>query len=146
MENLQPGDAVQSSAAPNEPSRSPSRRATKWTIFAALVAFLPIPFVIPFFAMAIVPISYLLLLFINVGIVGFCYGLIATLIVYGISKGLCGLIYDSNTPSTRTGIVWALVLILFIASLFPIYKPGLDPPKPNVNIVGLFLHGIPVGQ
>lgn len=147
MESLQPGDVVQSSPPPQDPTQSPSRQAVKWTIFAALVAFLPIPFVIPFVAMAIVPMSFLILAsVVAVSFIFLCYSLVAALVVYGIATGLSGLIYDANTPATRTWLLRALVLILFIASLFPIYKPGLDPPKPNVNIISLFLHGIPVGQ
>lgn len=143
MENRTAGDVCKSTPAPGQ---SPSRRAAELAIFGALVAFLPIPFVVPFWAIAIVPISYLVLSGGKVGMVGLCYGLVAALVVYGASKMLCRLIYDARTQSTRTWFLSAFVLILFVASLLPIYKPGLDPPKPRVNILTLFQHGIPVGQ
>jgi hypothetical protein len=146
MGNRQAGNVFQSTPAPNEPGQSPSRRAAELVIFGTLVAFLPIPFVVPFWAIAIVPISYLVGSVGTVGMVGLCYGLVAALVVYGISRLLCRLIYYAKTQSTRPRFLRALVLILFVASLLPIYKPGLDPPRPRVNILTLFQHGIPVGQ
>jgi hypothetical protein len=122
------------------------RLAAQLAVFAALVAFLPIPLVIPFWAIAIVPVSYLVISAGRVGSVGLVYGLVAAVFLYVIAKFLCNLIFRAQEPGMRKALVVAVVAILFVLSFLPIYKPGLDPPKPVVNIVGLFQRGISVGQ
>jgi hypothetical protein len=128
-------------------------------VFAALLAFLPVPLIIPFVVMALIPMSLLVFAFlfflfavlhggppISVAIFfGFCILVIAP-ILYGIAKLLCSLIYRVRDRSTRITLVAAFVLTLFAMSLLPIYKPGLDPPKPSVNIIGLFRSTISGGQ
>ena len=132
-----------STLEPSQPPQAPSRRPTEFIVFAALVAFLPIPFVIPFWAAALVPISYLVCSF---GVGGLVYGLVCATILFGVAKLLCRLIYLARERTTRIRWATALVLILFVMSLLPIYKPGLDPPTAGVNIIGLFRAGIPLGQ
>lgn len=123
-----------------------SRRAITLVVLVALVAFLPVPFFIPFWAAALVPVSYLLLAVRHVGAVGACYALVAALGLFGIAKFVIARINRVEKPSTQVRIVVALVLILAVLSLLPIYKPGLDPERPAVNLVGLFRVGISVGQ
>jgi hypothetical protein len=118
----------------------------QFAVFAALIAFLPIPLVIPFWAIAIVPVSYLLVSAPRVGKIGLGYGLVAALLLYVIAKVLCKLIYLAPEAAVRKALVITVMVILFVLSFLPIYKPGLDPPKPAVNLVGLFQHGIRVGQ
>ena len=74
------------------------------------------------------------------------YGLVCATILYGVAKLLCRLIYLAPERTTRSRWLTALVLILFVMSLLPVYKPGLDPPTAGVNIIGLFRAGIPLGQ
>ena len=133
----------ESTPEPVQPPKGFGQREALAIIFAALLAFLPIPFLVPFWAMAVVPVSFLV---ISAGAGGLAYGLLCSLVLYRVAKLLCWLIYQAEERSTRIRLVTALVLTLSVLSLLPIYKPGLDPPKPAVNIIGLFRAGIPTGQ
>lgn len=134
----------------------PSRRKSELIIFAALLAFLPIPLIIPFFIMALLPMSLFIVAFFFAILPGgppasyavfpgLCILVLAP-IWYGLAKWLCWLIYLARDRSTRIKLVTAFVLVLSVLSLFPIYTPGLDPPRPAVNIIGIFRSVIPVGQ
>lgn len=133
------------SASDPQPSMA-SGRAAQLGIFAALVAFLPIPLIIPFWAIAIVPVSYLVLPGGRVGKVGAAYGLVAALGLYVAAIVLNRMAKSIRHRHARNALVITFMLTLAALSLLPIYKPGLDPRRPNVNIVKLFQHGIPVSQ
>jgi hypothetical protein len=139
-------DAPPEGAVAPSADRAPPQRAIKWILFAALVAFLPVPFYVPFWAMAHVPVSYLLFSVKRVGVVGVIFGILAMLIEFAIAAIAAHFIQRASERNIRTTILAALIAALAMMSLSPVYKPGLDPLRPGVNIIKLFKQGIPVGQ
>jgi hypothetical protein len=123
-----------------------SSRAAQWVIFVALTAFLPIPFMVPFWAMATVPVSYLISSGSRVGKIGVAYGLVSAGGFLVVSMLLNRLLKLIPNRIARTMLVVVFVMMLAIASVLPIYRPRMDPMRPGINIVTLFQQGIPVGQ
>jgi hypothetical protein len=139
-------DASSSPAVAQQSVPMARSRAGQWIIFVALAFFLPIPFMVPFWATASVPVSYLISSGSRVGKIGVAYGLVAAVGLFIVSTLLNRLLTLIPNRIARNVLVIALMLILAIASLLPIYRPRMDPLRPGINIVTLFQQGIPVGQ
>jgi hypothetical protein len=134
-------------ATENDPNALSHRgKGAQWAMFAASAIFFPIPFIIPFWAVATVPVSYLISSGSRVGKIGVAYGLVAAGGQFVISMLLNRLLHLIPNRITRNLLVVVFVIMLAIASLLPIYRPRMDPMRPGVNIMTLFQHGIPVGQ
>ncbi len=119
----------------------------------SLAGFLPVPFVVPFFAVSLVPLSYLALSGFRqgdpawyqpqlTGLAGLLVVALYTLVLAGLMRAIRG----RSSGSRRSTIVLAgVTLALAIASLLPIYTVSLESPAFE-NVLCLFCNAHRWGQ